>query len=228
MLIILLAESALELIPVELAKEREVVNDGQKRRKKWQEILLDSSKHQHAIRKLKNFEKRGRPDLIHFALLMALDSGLNSHDQLKIFVHTIDNKLLSFDQELRLPRIYNRFCGTMEDLLVHKEIQANRKMLMKVEDKTLQESIDFLKEQFSLDDKSFTVMDPNGKATSLKTFRENFETNENKCVIIGGFAHGKYDFHFPKTFEKISICDKELSVWNIVAATIFAFEEATE
>ncbi|MCP8317603.1 MAG: 16S rRNA methyltransferase, partial [archaeon] len=61
-LVLILAESALELIPHELWKHPSVVKHASSKGKKVSEILLDRSYHHSAMLRLKDSEKRGRPD----------------------------------------------------------------------------------------------------------------------------------------------------------------------
>jgi rRNA small subunit pseudouridine methyltransferase Nep1 len=235
MLTIILAESALELIPKQIQRDREILIDAKKRGKHPGEMLLDSSKHFAGMKGLKNEKKRGRPDIIHFALLMALDSSLNIQGKMKIYVHTYDDKVLEFDQALRLPRVYNRFIGLIEGLLLKGKIESSGKemagkVLMEAKEKTLGAFLDEIRKKENLKAPDFIVMDPKGKQLKLSEFSEILKekNGKNKCVIIGGFPHETFEFNFPSEFQKISIAKEELSVWNVVAAAIFAYELAEE
>ena len=117
-IILVFSETALELMPSEMLHHGIIIDEARKRHKKPYELLLDSNKHNLPMRALPNPEKRGRPDIIHFSLLTALDSFAAKKGLVQnVYVHTNSGKLLSFSTETRLPRVYNRFCGIMEQVL---------------------------------------------------------------------------------------------------------------
>ena len=117
MLHICLVESGLELVPKEISKHPLIRRYAKKRGKKPSKVLLDISFHYHAMKNLKDFNKRGRPDIVHFCLLEALGSPLNKMALLRIYVHTYDGKVVFIDPSTRIPKNYIRFVGLMEQLL---------------------------------------------------------------------------------------------------------------
>ena len=116
MLTFILAESALETVPQELWKHPAIENYSEKKGKSPRLIVLDRSYHHAAMEGMKDGEKRGRPDIVHFSLLEALGSPLNREGLLKVYVHTFDDHVISVDPQTRLPKNYNRFIGLMEQL----------------------------------------------------------------------------------------------------------------
>ncbi len=117
-IVLLFSETALELIPQELQSDRMIQEEARKRHLKPESMILDSNKHFIPMRSLKNHEKRGRPDILHFSLLTALESLANKQKLVGcILVHTQNDDLLEFSPETRLPRNYSRFVGIMEQLL---------------------------------------------------------------------------------------------------------------
>jgi rRNA small subunit pseudouridine methyltransferase Nep1 len=69
---IILLEAGIELVPKEIVNHPSVVKNAKRRKKKPEDTLLDISLHYHAMKKLENVHKRGRPDIIHQALLIML------------------------------------------------------------------------------------------------------------------------------------------------------------
>lgn len=67
---IILAKSALELIPEEIKNKI-------RKSRVYKYDILDSNYHYKAMEKLKDKEMRGRPDIIHISLLNILDSPIN-------------------------------------------------------------------------------------------------------------------------------------------------------
>ncbi|MFZ1076851.1 MAG: ribosome biogenesis protein, partial [Nitrosotalea sp.] len=94
MLALVIAESALELVPKELQNHNSVLASARKFNKKPSEILLDVSWHFAAMKKIKNEIKRGRPDLVHFCLLEACSIPIYFENRLQVFVHTIDDRVI--------------------------------------------------------------------------------------------------------------------------------------
>ncbi len=104
MLSLIIAESALELVPKELQRHNSVIASARRFNKKPSEILLDISWHFAAMKGIKNEIKRGRPDLIHFSLLEACSIPLYFENKLDIFVHTNDDKVISIVQNFILQK----------------------------------------------------------------------------------------------------------------------------
>jgi len=116
-LLLVFVETALEPMPKEILNHPMILEESHKRHKPPVEILLDSNKHNLPMRALKQMQRRGRPDILHFSLLVALDSIAAKTGVLKkVLVHTQNDEVILFPHDLRLPRIYNRFCGIMEQL----------------------------------------------------------------------------------------------------------------
>ena len=91
MLTLILAESSLETIPSELQNHPSVTSYCKRYRKKSNEVLLDNSWHFAAMKGISNEIKRGRPDIIHLALLAICSAPLYQQKKIKVFVHTINN-----------------------------------------------------------------------------------------------------------------------------------------
>ena len=91
----ILADSELELVPREIVNERCILNNAHARGKAPEKILLDASHHHPAFGKLPDSQTRGRPDIVHFFLMMCIDSDLSADGKLKAFVHTRNNGRMS-------------------------------------------------------------------------------------------------------------------------------------
>lgn len=225
-LTIVLAEAGLELVPKEIEDHPVVVKNAQKKNKKPSETLLDISLHYSAMKKLSKWHKRGRPDIVHISLLNALSSPLNIAGLLKIYVHTIDNKIIHIDPTTRLPRNYNRFIGLIEQLLVTGRVPPNsEKPLLWVEMKTLKDFVDMM----NFD--KVVLMNEHGVRKTVKIFGEELAKlmNDDKsvCVIIGAFQHGDFEeTTLLLVHERISIFNKPLDSWIVVSRVIEGVENA--
>jgi len=78
----ILADSELEIIPPEIARLPAIRKDAERRGKRAEEMLLDSSLHHSAMRGLDQWERRGRPDIVHMSMLIANESILNREGML--------------------------------------------------------------------------------------------------------------------------------------------------
>ena len=136
MISLILSESALELVPFELRHHPSVISHARRLGKNSSEILLDNSWHFAAMKGIKNEIKRGRPDLVHFSILEATTIPLYFQNKMRLFVHTVDDKIISFGENVHIPKSYHRFAGVMEKLYREKEITADNDVLLKIEDKT--------------------------------------------------------------------------------------------
>ncbi|MBT8252045.1 MAG: ribosome biogenesis protein, partial [Nitrosopumilus sp.] len=96
MISLVLSESSLELVPYELQDHPSVISHARKLGKHPSEILLDNSWHFAAMKGIENEMKRGRPDLVHFSILEATTIPLYLKNKIKIYIHTVDDKVIYF------------------------------------------------------------------------------------------------------------------------------------
>lgn len=169
---VVFVEASIELIPKAIIDHPSIIADAKRRKKKPSEIILEDSKHHSAMKKLKDWEKRGRPDIIHSCLLLLLDSPFD----FEVYVQTINGDVIKFDRKVRIPRNYNRFLGLMEDLMKKRKVEVDGKVLIEILDKELEDIVDEKTLVFHEKGERF---DP----CSLK----NFST-----VCIGAFPHGDF------------------------------------
>lgn len=86
--------------------------------------LLCADTHSKILKKNNKNAADYRPDIVHGALLVLLDSPLNKAGQLQIYVHTNKNVLIEINPKVRIPRTYKRFAGLMVQLLHKLKIRA--------------------------------------------------------------------------------------------------------
>ena len=91
---------------------------------------------------IKNEMKRGRPDLVHFSILEATTIPLYLQNKMKLFVHTIDDKVIYFGQNVHVPKSYHRFEGLIEKLYQEKKIIADNDVLLEIKEKKFSELLD--------------------------------------------------------------------------------------
>lgn len=219
MLILVLAESALETIPQEIWGHPLIKRFSRLKGKHQRFILLDRSYHHYAMRRLENKEKRGRPDIVHFSLLEALGSPLNKEGLLKVYIHSIKDHVISVSPEIRLPKNFNRFVGLMEDLFEHGRVPPNGKPLLTLEKKTLQDLIGDLKPTYIL------LFDRTGRAKTFEEAALSLAKQERPLAIIGGFPHSEFSETTLNLANEIVCIDPEtLEAWTVVSRILYEYE----
>ena len=221
MLILVLAEAALETIPKDLWSHPAVRRHSKRHRKPPDHLLLDRSLHHSAMRRLDDNLKRGRPDITHFALLEALGSPLNKEGLLQVYVHTNKDYVITVNPSARLPRNYNRFIGLMEQLFQLGKVPSEGEALLKLEHKTLQQLLTETEAEYVL------AFSREGKPKTLQDAVSNLQSKQRPAIIVGGFPHG----HFSETAVKLSnevVCiDSEmLEAWTVTSRAIYEYERS--
>lgn len=218
MLSLVIAESALELVPKEMHRHNSVTASARRFNKKPSEILLDVSWHFAAMKGIKNEIKRGRPDLVHFSLLEACSIPLYFEDKLNVFVHTIDDKVISVGKNVRLPKSYHRFTGLVEKLYAIKEIKENNNTLLTLQDMSLGELIR------KIDPEETIALSSKGVKSSYQKLAE--EIDNNTCLVIGGFSKGQFFDKNKEYFDKTIAVDKNpLEAHIIISRVLYECEK---
>ncbi|MFA6048499.1 MAG: 16S rRNA methyltransferase [Candidatus Micrarchaeia archaeon] len=222
MLYLILAESELETIPREISRHPVIAREAQSRKKPAELMLLDSSKHFAAMRGLKESERRGRPDIVQFCLLLALDSVLNKKGLLKVFVHTRNDKVISIDPEARLPRAFNRFCGLFEGLLEKGKIETPEgKVLLEAKEETLKALLSQMPKNANV-----FALDVGGQKMPRAELQKTFSQAGDVVLVVGGFPHGNFTdkSHALEGISRISVADEELCAWTVFSILLSSFE----
>jgi len=221
LLTLILAESALETVPKSLWKHPSVMRHTEKHRKSPDLFLLDRSYHHSAMKALKDSEKRGRPDIVHFALLEALGSPLNKEGLLQVYVHTFSDHVITIAPETRLPRNYNRFAGLMEQLFEFKKIPPTGRPLLTVKKQRLPQLLQTLKPTYVL------AFSRKGRTTTLEDAVWKLSNKKKPVAIVGGFPHGHFSEKTSKLADAIVAIDPEmLETWTITSRLIYEYERA--
>ena len=215
MLHLVLAEAELELVPEAILDHPAVVNYAKRRGKKPEEVLLDSTYHHSALKKLKDGDRRGRPDIVHVCLLNALESIANKEGLLRVYVHTRNDEVIYIKPETRIPRNYNRFVGLMESLFKNRAVPEGLELL-RIEEKSLEELIEEIKPD------GVFVMHEGGEAKRPDEFGRTLAALQNPLVVVGAFPHGNFRNGIPG--EKISLYKAPLMAWTVVNEVIINFE----
>ena len=219
MLTIILAESSLELIPESMFNHPSVISYSKKFRKDPSNTLLDNSWHFAAMKGIENEIKRGRPDLIHLTLLSICTTPAFYERKFEVYVHTINNKVITINNNIRLPKSYHRFQGLIEQLFIQKIIRSSSddRILMKIEDSSISQLISDLKPT--------QIIGLTTKGHGVTTFdRLAKQITDGMCVIIGGFQKGHFGTETDKIVGEQSFCIGTESLEAHVVASRLVYE----
>jgi rRNA small subunit pseudouridine methyltransferase Nep1 len=185
------------------------------RRKRPEHTLLDEAVHSAAIRTLPAFEKRGRPDVIHRSLLIALDSVLARENRLKLFVHAGEDAIIEVKSQTRLPRRFARFTGLMEQLLLTKRVPPQGSILMQLRRRKLAVHIQKLKPSCTF------LLTEDGKPTPPSELARLICSEDKPLVMMGGFAHGSFTSTSMQLAErKVCVYPAPLSVSTVIGIVL--------
>jgi rRNA small subunit pseudouridine methyltransferase Nep1 len=217
-LIIFLVECGIEIIPKNLRTHPAVKKNVKEHN--YSSQLLDNALHHSAMTKLPDFRKRGRPDILHACLLNILGSPANKTGSIKLYIHTIQNRIFEFNPKIKITRNYNRFKGLMAKLLIDRDLRANGASLI------TELSHDLNKFILSFQKTGITLCTSEGRI--LSDYSELFKNKsnfKNHLVIIGGFQKGHFSNDFTKlNANRISISRYSLDAWIVASKIVNLYE----
>ena len=234
---LVIAESALEVIPKEIMHHSSVKNYAQKLGKRPSETLLDRSYHHSAMihYKLNSASKRGRPDIVHFGLMEALYTPLFFNHILDVYVHTINDKVILVAENLKIPKSYFRFEGLMMKLFKDKVIMkksnnhdyndAKNKMLLELHDDT---TFEYLINNIVKPDKliGLTSIGVRSTVEGVASKLVNDGSNNHFAFVIGGFPKGHFSHSTSKLFDySYSISEVGLEAHIVIARILYECEK---
>ena len=218
MISLILAESALELVPSKLQDHPSVLSHAQKLGKNTSEILLDNSWHFAAMKGIDNEIKRGRPDLVHFSILEATTIPLYFQNKIKIYVHTIDDKVIYIGENVHIPKSYHRFGGLIEKLFLEKIIRSDGNVLLEIKEKSFSELIDEIKPSKVI---GFSTKGELGTFEKISS-----EISDNSCIVIGGFQKGHFSESTQSKITKLfSVDNLSYEAHVVIARILYEYEK---
>jgi rRNA small subunit pseudouridine methyltransferase Nep1 len=245
MISLVIAEAAIETVPIQIIDHPSVRNHAKRMGRRPNETLLDRSYHHSAMvhADLKTEWKRGRPDIVHFALMEALSTPLFLRRKLNVYLHTINNNLISVGENLRIPKSYFRFEALMTDLFKKKVIKpynraeisdkanndkinnnANRNILLQLhEHMTFSKVIQKMVQPATVIGLSTVGI----QKTAQSIVEENLTSENTNCAfVIGGFARGHFSNDTTGILKRLfSIADYGLEAHVVIARIIYECEK---
>lgn len=218
LLSLIIAEAALETVPKSIARHPSVVKHAAKIGKSADKILLDRSYHHRAMLKLKDNAKRGRPDLVHFALLEAISTPLYIKNLVKVYVHTIANKVIFINDGVRLPKSYFRFEGLMEELFQNKKVKGDDRILLELRDLPFCDLLELIKPANVIGLSRVGVRSSAGEVAK--------KADNNAALVVGGFSRGHFSKEVSKKIQYLySITDFGLEAHAVIARVLYECEK---
>lgn len=217
----MLADANLELVPPVLRDHPAVVSAARRRGKKPGEMLLDKSLHYAAMRKLRDHERRGRPDITHVCLLVAQSSMLNARGLLETLIHTVNGEVIAVKPETRVPRHYLRFVGLMEQLLLEGRVPPRNenplmwKLNVPLGEALRERGVDFV-----------ALLSEGGEIVTPRRLAELLVAHERPAFIVGAFAHGDFSEEVKEVADKaFSLGSHLFDAWYVVARLLTSLED---
>ncbi|MFQ6011013.1 MAG: ribosome biogenesis protein [Nitrososphaerales archaeon] len=215
---LIIGEGALEVIPTKLLKETSIIKNAKNRQKPAERMVLDRSYHHNAMLSLPNSEKRGRPDLVHLALLEATSTPLYMHGFLKVIVECRNGPSIYLGENVRLPRSYPRFLGLIEQLFLENSVSFKSKDLLTTGEGGLKSIATHLKPTKII---GVTALLPE----AVKEVARLLSDQERPMLVVGGFPRGQFDKETAEKFdETISIGIDHLDAHLVIGRILYEYE----
>jgi rRNA small subunit pseudouridine methyltransferase Nep1 len=211
-------------VPQEISSHPAVRNHASRLGAKWSDLLLDKSYHYAAMKKLRNNAKRGRPDIVHFALMEALSTPLFIENKLRVYVHTVNDKIIAIADNLRVPKSYFRFDGLMVKLFSDGIVKSDEgAVLMELSDGTFQSLLEGISAE------KVIGLSTTGVRGSAEQVGRLLATTKECAVVVGGFPKG----HFAESTTRhlgptYSISSAGLEAHVVIARIIYECEKLLE
>ncbi|MFW9851717.1 MAG: hypothetical protein ACFFDS_02120 [Candidatus Thorarchaeota archaeon] len=225
-LTILIVEASLEQFPEDLMKDIKVRHFFSKIKKTPEDVMLDTNQHGHLMESLPNKEKRGRPDIVHFTLLSCFGSILAREHRLNVMIHTINDKIITINPDIRLPKNVDRFNGLILQLFKDKQVPPKAsEPLMTLYESSLPDLVKKLRLEHDL----VIEFSVKGEHLSSSNYSKLIYEATNPLLIFGAFPHGEIE-SLPSDLvdKKIAIYEEGLDLFAAVSQILASqqlFEE---
>ena len=221
MLNLVFTETALELVPMEILQHPSVKRNAKRRKRPGEETILDRSLHHYAMDRLPDAEKRGRPDILHFCLLLAMGSPLNRLGELKVEVNTVNGFAIEVDPLTRPPRDCIRFNNLMEQLLINGKVPLEGEPLMKLSCSRLSDQVRKIKPSRVI------ALSSHGDQSSFEDVAKILASEASPMVFIGAYPAGPMNQDVLNLADDVySVYPESLEAWTVTSRIIYEYEKA--
>jgi len=217
---LIFTETALELVPREILLHPSVKRNAKRRKKAAEETLLDRSLHHYAMDRLPNAEKRGRPDIIHFCLLLAMGSPLNRQGRLNVSINTVNGFSIEVDPSTRPPRDCIRFNSLMEQLLINGAVPVEGDPLMRVYRNKLGEQMKKIAPSKTI------ALSSHGEPSSFEKVSKILSMESNPVLLLGAYPKGPMSKEVVDLADQVySVYPESLEAWTVTSRIIYEYEK---
>jgi rRNA small subunit pseudouridine methyltransferase Nep1 len=173
--------------------------------------------------RLQDNSKRGRPDIVHFALMEALSTPIFMKGKLHVYVHTINDKLITIADNLRIPKSYFRFEGLTMGLFRDKVVKSDQgAVLMEISDGTFEDLLNGVKPARVIGLSTTGV-----QSNAERAVAENLV--EDCAFVVGGFPRGHFSESTTRRLNlSYSISDIGLEAHVVIARILYECEKLLE
>ena len=186
--IIVIEDSSLELVPRKFWNSPSCKLVEERFGQPPDRQLLDDNFHHDIVQELRSPQKRGRPDIVHLALLDITSTPLYLDSLVSIAIRTVENETIFLKQGVRLPRTLHRFSGLIAKILAGEMREEDSKLFDHVKSQSFKELISIISPSIVI---SFST---EGTPRDLRGFVSNILRNNQTQIawVIGGFARGHF------------------------------------
>ena len=222
-LALILADSAIETIPKQIWNHPSIIKFANSKGRKPDELFLNRSLHHSAMLRLKDSDKRGRPDLVHHALLAASGSPLYIQGKLDILVHTYNDYVINLGVSVRLPKSYFRFEGLLDQLYSTKRIEYKGKLLLNLKEQGFNELIREINPSITI---GLSII---GSPSKFQEIGKELTNYDKPVIVVGGFPRGHFTRKVLQNLDALySIHTIPLEAHVVVARIIYEYEKQIE
>ncbi|KAL9237920.1 hypothetical protein vseg_012413 [Gypsophila vaccaria] len=162
--------------------------------------ILNSEDHSNFLKKHNKNPAEYRPDIVHQALLMILDSPLNKSGRIRaVYVRTEKGVLFEVKPHVRIPRTYKRFAGVMLQLLQKLSISAVGKR-----DKLFRVIKNPVTQYLPVGSRKIGFSFSSEKLVDIQKYVAADNVDTNYVFVVGAMAHGKVDKEYVEDYISIS------------------------
>ncbi|WP_241759702.1 16S rRNA methyltransferase [Aeropyrum pernix] len=215
---IVFLECSVELVPRSLWSHPQVLKSARRYGIEPGDLLLDKSLHYNAMAELPAKWKRGRPDILHVALLTTTDSPLYNEGLLRIYFQVYDGRLFEVGTGVRVPKNYERFRGLVAQLLKTERVPPGEgEALIRLHSRSLAEFVER--------EGRFILMWEKGSPTTT-TYVAARALSTGLPIGVGCFPRGEFKRStLRKASEAYSIMGgAPLKTWGVASRIVYALE----
>lgn len=220
MLYVVLAGAEAELAPEAIAGHPAIRATAKQLERRGSEVLLDQNVHAPAIRQLPEGERRGRPDILHYTLMVLLESPLNKLGGLRVLVHTRHGELVHIRPDTRLPRGEARFQGLLSKVLRDGASQDKEPLLWS-------DGVVSPAEVLAQCKGPVVRLDEGGVAVAPLDLARRAQDGD-LTVVLGAFPSGDFATGWKAAApEAVSIFPQALNAWAVAGEVVAAVRAAS-